>query len=73
MKIILSLVCFALALELVASVVVQTRHGPVEGTIRTSDLGKNYFHFMGIPYARPAVGALKFRVRFKTLEVRACF
>jgi carboxylesterase type B len=68
MKIIVSLVCFGLALEFADSVVVQTRHGPVEGTIRTSDLGKNYFHFMVIPYARPAVGALKFRVRLKTLE-----
>lgn len=29
----------------------QTANGPVEGTIKTSSLGKQYYAFMGIPYA----------------------
>lgn len=49
-------------LKFSASVVVQTQHGPVEGIVRTSDLGREYFSFQGIPYARPAEGELKFKV-----------
>lgn len=29
----------------------QTANGPIEGTIKTSSLGKQYYAFMGIPYA----------------------
>jgi hypothetical protein len=63
MKFLVSLISFVFAANsCTALIVVQTQHGPVEGTIKTTDLGKNYFHFMGIPYARPPVGSLMFRV-----------
>lgn len=62
MKIITSLLFCLLAAKFSASVVIPTQHGPVEGTVKTSDLGRNYFHFMGIPYAKPPLGELKFRV-----------
>jgi carboxylesterase type B len=68
MKFIVSLISFAAVLKLSASVVVQTQHGPVMGTTRTSDLGRSYYHFMGIPYARSPEGALMFRVSFRCLE-----
>lgn len=63
MNTILTLALFALLTNLGhSSIIVQTQHGPVEGTTRTSDLGREYFSFMGIPYAKPAEGVLKFRV-----------
>jgi hypothetical protein len=73
MKLLVSLISFAYAANLcTASIVVQTQHGPVEGTIKTTDLGRNYFHFMGIPYARPPVGSLMFRVSLKVSTVCDC-
>lgn len=44
--------------------VVNTNSGPVEGVEVKSILkDEKYYSFMGIPYARPPVGELRFMVR----------
>jgi hypothetical protein len=64
------LISLALALQRSkGSLIIQTQHGPVEGTTRTSDLGRKFFSFMGIPYGRPTEGALKFRVSRDIFEM----
>lgn len=42
--------------------VVETSYGPVRGLKRTSAVGDQFFSFRGIPYAKPPVGELRFRV-----------
>lgn len=65
MKLVLSSVFLTFLLKFASSVVIQTQHGPVEGGVRTSDLGRDYFSFQGIPYAKAAEGSLMFRVSLK--------
>lgn len=60
------------------SPVVDTTHGPIVGKIlRTLIKNEEYFGYMGIPYAAPPVGELRFMVshfsfksRFSQLEDR---
>lgn len=42
---------------------ISTAHGPVRGRTRTTETGRIYWSFQGIPYARPPEGPLRFRVR----------
>lgn len=63
MKFFVKVLLFLSIFNICSCVIVQTQHGPVEGRTRMSDLGRTYFSFMGIPYAKPPEGALKFRVR----------
>jgi Carboxylesterase family len=42
-------------------VVVETEHGPVKGTKKSSVLGIDYFNFQGISYMKAPVGKLRFR------------
>lgn len=56
---------YVLFLKLSTAVIVQTRNGPVLGAVGTSEYGRTYFSFQGIPYAKPVVGDLKFRVMLK--------
>ncbi|KAF6203048.1 hypothetical protein GE061_003461 [Apolygus lucorum] len=44
-----------------SSPVVMTMYGPVEGTLDQSRSGENFYHFKGIPYAKPPVGDLRFK------------
>lgn len=37
--------------------------GKIEGTVRTSVKGKDFFSFEGVPYAKPPVGQNRFEVR----------
>lgn len=46
-------------------IIVQTTKGPVKGVVKTSIVGENYYRFRGIPYAKPPVGDLRFKVSFK--------
>lgn len=41
---------------------VETTYGPVIGAQRTSFLGTDFLSFQSIPYAKPPVGDLRFRV-----------
>lgn len=57
----------------------QTANGPVEGTIKTSSLGNQYYALMGIPYAEvPITGIDPYSGehvdrRFKVVSFPNCF
>lgn len=42
--------------------VVKTNYGPVRGLLRKSVVGEEYLSFRGIPYGKPPIGELRFRV-----------
>lgn len=43
--------------------IVEVKQGQLEGQIKESILsGKEYYSFLGIPYAKPPVGELRFQV-----------
>ena len=42
---------------------VNTNYGEVKGIEKTSLLGTKYISFQGIPYAKPPIGDLRFRVK----------
>lgn len=54
-----------------SAVTVQTLSGAVRGAQMRSEFGQVYSQFLGIPFARPPVGQLRFCVRY-CLE-RQCF
>jgi cholinesterase len=39
---------------------VQTQYGPINGCIKTSVLGRDYFNFQAIPYMKQPIGKLRF-------------
>lgn len=41
--------------------IVQTSYGPIEGSVRSSALGSQYYSFQRIPYMKPPNGTLRFR------------
>lgn len=43
-------------------IVVGTTYGAVVGSKRTTILGDVFYSFLGIPYAKPPVGDLRFKV-----------
>ncbi len=46
------------------TIIVETNYGPVRGIKRTSAVGDQFFSFRGIPYAKPPIGNLRFKVSF---------
>lgn len=42
--------------------IVSTKYGPVKGITALSRLGRPYLSFRGIPYAKPPIGKLRFKV-----------
>lgn len=65
----LLLLCFCsflVLLSCISSEVVNTQYGQVRGSIKSTETGRTYFNFQGIPYARAPVGNLKFRVTSTT-------
>ena len=44
------------------SPVVMTKEGPVQGATSYSREGRKFYKFLGIPYAAPPVGELRFEV-----------
>lgn len=42
--------------------IVRTEYGKVRGFVQTSVLDAPYIRFLGIPYATPPVGNLRFKV-----------
>lgn len=55
----------ALSAILVSSTTVRVRtdNGEIEGTVARSMFGKrNFYSFKGIPYAKPPIGDLRFKV-----------
>lgn len=45
--------------------VVEVGQGLIQGTIRSTPKGKSYYAFLGIPYAKPPIGELRFQVSIK--------
>ncbi|XP_017772303.1 PREDICTED: venom carboxylesterase-6-like [Nicrophorus vespilloides] len=50
------------------SPIVQTGHGPVIGLSETSRSGKNFYSFRKIPYAKPPLGNLRFKVHINKVQ-----
>lgn len=48
----------------------QTQYGPVEGFVHTANDGSTANVFLGLPYAKPPVGELRFEVCFLTKKRR---
>lgn len=44
---------------------VQTKYGPVKGVLLRSRIGRSFYGFKGIPYAKPPIGKLRFKVWIK--------
>ncbi|THD22977.1 Acetyl cholinesterase [Fasciola hepatica] len=42
------------------NIIVRTNYGPISGTQKYI-LGKNVYHFLGVPYAQPPIGDLRFK------------
>ena len=49
--------------RIIPSPIVNTSSGKIRGTAAVSREGKTYYQFLGIPYAKPPVGPLRFEVR----------
>lgn len=45
-----------------ATPIVEIKNGTLEGSIKKSKSGRNFYSFRGIPYALPPVGELRFKV-----------
>lgn len=44
------------------TIIVETTKGPVKGILKTTSLGEDFYRFRGIPYARPPIGDLRFKI-----------
>lgn len=44
-------------------VTIETRQGSLKGIIQQAGPTRNFYSFRGIPYAKPPVGHLRFKVR----------
>lgn len=47
--------------------VVNVEEGALQGKFITNDFGKSFYSFQGIPYAKPPLGSLRFKVRMQFL------
>lgn len=45
-----------------SNVIVETKLGRLYGRVAQALNGENYYSFQGIPYAKPPVGKLRFKV-----------
>lgn len=45
----------------VTNLIVKTKSGPVKGLKKETDIGKEYYSFQHIPYAKQPVGQLRFK------------
>lgn len=46
----------------VSSPIIKTKYGQLEGFISNSRDGREFYEFLGIPYARPPVADLRYEV-----------
>lgn len=47
---------------------IETQYGPVKGIKKFGCYGDEYFSFQGIPYMKPPVGKLRFRVSLQFMK-----
>lgn len=57
-------VFFAITQITSGAVTIETKLGHVRGTVMLSRNGKRFNAFLGLPYAKPPVGELRFKVRY---------
>lgn len=62
MKIIGVFLILTIHQRLTAEVLVSTKFGDIRGTTRLSRNGKKFDAFLGVPYAEPPIGDLRFQV-----------
>jgi carboxylesterase type B len=43
--------------------IVSVEHGKLQGKISTNICNENFLSFLGIPYAKPPIGELRFKVK----------
>lgn len=56
-----------------AAIIVKTKSGDLGGRIATTLLDqRKFFSFQGIPYAKPPIGPLRFRVRYVQSVLLKC-
>lgn len=69
-SIVIGILCFVQQVELENVLIRNWRTGVELGTVRgnlmTTRLGQSFYAFRGIPYTKPPIGALRFKVRFPT-------
>jgi hypothetical protein len=54
------------------SPVVATKNGKVQGVVSSSRGGRDFFEFLGIPFAKPPVGKLRFEVNLQIISHAMC-
>lgn len=54
--------CFKYFTHVEFSPIVETKSGAIRGFLSKSRLGRDFYQFRGIPYAKPPVGELRFSV-----------
>lgn len=64
---VLAYVSYTVFIKSPNSPVVETRNGKLIGSIGKSRIGRDFYEYVGIPYAEPPLGNLRFEVlkRFK--------
>lgn len=45
------------------SITIKSSHGEIVGVKMSSSYGFHYINFLGVPYAKPPIGNLRFKVR----------
>lgn len=45
------------------SITIKSSHGEIVGVKMSSSYGFHYINFLGVPYAKPPIGSLRFKVR----------
>lgn len=64
MMLIESVLTFLVTIVAVQCVMLETDEGFVKGKYLRSNNGKKFTGFIGIPYAEPPIGPLRFKVNF---------
>lgn len=64
---------FCRGLQNMASPIVEISHGQLRGTLFDNLEGNKFCAFLGIPYAKPPVGNLRFKVRYNKKHRRVAF
>ena len=62
-----------LACSIAQDLVVNTKHGPIEGHVVNLANGRQVRSFLGVPFAKPPTGELRFAVSIKFIMLLAYY